>query len=149
MKKKKFFAVLFAVAIFAGMLSGCGALFDSYVDGTYEGTSSVYEGDEEGNGDGYGVVTITIENNAITACEYKTYQTDGTLKDEEYGKQNGAVMNTDFYNKAQRAVLACEKYAEQLAKVGDLSGVDAISGATISYDQFQEALDDALRQAMK
>lgn len=57
-----------------------------------------------------------------------------TIKDSEYGKQNGEAANADFYNKAQGAVLACQKYAEQLGEVGALDGVDAISGAAISFN---------------
>ena len=148
MKRKKVLAFLLAAAAFAGVFSGCGGAAN-YADGTYEGTSSVYEGDEEGNGDGYGVASITIQDNVIVACEFHTYQTDGTLKDEDYGKQNGEVANADFYNKAQRAVLASQRYAEQLAEAGGLTGIDAISGATISYNEFKEAVQNALSLAKK
>ena len=126
------------------MLTVCGSA--NYADGTYEGKSQVHEGDEDGNGDGYGVVTITIKDNAITACEYRTYETDGTLKGDDYGKQNGEIANKDYYAKAQKAVKANAVYAEEL--VGkDLNDVDAISGATISYNEFREAVMDALEQA--
>ena len=138
-------ALILVLALMLTGLAACGSA--SYKDGTYEGRSSVYEGDEDGNGDGYGVVTITIKDGAVTECEFKTYQTDGTLKDENYGKQNGEVANRDFYNKAQRAVQASQNYAEQLAAKGDLKEVDAISGATISYDEFKEAVRLALKQA--
>ena len=133
------------IACFALLLVGCGAA--TYSDGTYEGQSAVREGEGDGYGDGYGVATVTIKDNAVVDCEFYTYEPDGTVKDENYGKQDGAVANTDFYNKAQRAVQACEKYAEQLVAAGDLSGVDAISGATISYDEFCEAVENALKQA--
>ena len=142
--KKKIIALLCGTAAMSAMLTGCGAA--NYADGTYEGKSQVYEGDEEGNGDGYGVVTITIKDNTITACEYKTYQTDGTLKDDDYGKQNGEIANKDYYAKAQKAVKACSVYAEDL--VGkELGDVDAITGATISYNEFKEAAANALDQA--
>jgi len=139
-------ALLAALALLlTAALTACGPA--SYADGTYTGQSSVYEGDEDGNGDGYGVVTITIQDNRVIACEFTTYEPDGTLKDEEYGKQSGEVANQDFYNKAQRAVRAAQNYAEQLAAKGELSLVDAISGATYNYDQFREAVEDALSQA--
>ncbi|MBQ9625378.1 MAG: FMN-binding protein [Clostridia bacterium] len=143
---KKGFAVFSAVVLAAAVFVGCGKSA-SYADGTYEGKSSVYEGDEEGNGDGYGVATITIKDNKIVACEFKTYQTDGTLKDENYGKQNGEVANADFYNKAQRAVVASGKYGQELSEKGELSEVEAITGATISYSEFKEAVENALKQA--
>lgn len=142
--KKKLTAALCCSVVLSAMLTGCGAA--NYADGTYEGKSRVYEGDEEGNGDGYGVVTLTIKDNEITACEFRTYQTDGTLKDENYGKQEGEVANKDYFAKAQKAVRACPVYAENL--IGHTLGeVDVISGATISYDEFKEAVNDALSQA--
>lgn len=147
-KWKTFFGV---AMIFTLGLSGCGQ--SNYADGAYTAQSSVYESfdddDEEEGGDGYGVVTVTIKDNAITDCTFETYQVDGTLKDEDYGKQNGEIANQDFYNKAQRAVKASQNYAEQLAAKGDLKAVDAISGATISYGQFKEAVEAALSQAKR
>ena len=143
MKKRLIAFLLIALALFS---AGCGS--KTYRDGVYEGRSSVYEGDEEdGNGAGYGVVTLTISDGVIVACEYHTYEPDGTLKDENYGKQDGEVANRDFYNKAQRAVKACERYAAQLAQTGELKEVDAISGATISFNEFEEAVLDALAKA--
>ena len=131
--------------------AGCSSKGGSYKDGTYTAKSAVYEGfadeDEEEGGDGYGVATITVKDNKITGCEFTTYMTDGTVKDSEYGKQNGEIANQDYYNKAQRAVRASENYAQQLAEKGELSKVDAISGATISYNEFKEAVQEALKQA--
>jgi major membrane immunogen (membrane-anchored lipoprotein) len=144
--KKKILSVLGILSMSICMLAGCGS--QNYADGTYTGKSSVYESDEdEGNGNGYGVVTITIKDNAITACTYETYEPDGTLKDTDYGMQNGEVANRDYYNKAQKAIAACGKYAENLVSKNDINEVDAISGATINYDNFTEAVKDALKQA--
>ena len=145
---RKYLPVFCGTVLAALLLSGCAA---NYADGTYTAQSSVYEGleDEDGDegGDGYGVVTITVKDNVITDCEFTTYMTDGTVKDEEYGKKDGEIANQDYYNKAQRAVKASQNYAEQLAAKGDLKSVDAISGATISYDEFKEAVRLALKQA--
>ena len=145
---KKWISVIGIGLLGALLLSGCSA---NYADGTYTAQSSVYEGleDEDGDegGDGYGVVTITVKDNVITDCAFTTYMTDGTVKDEEYGKKDGEIANQDYYNKAQRAVKASQNYAEQLAAKGDLKEVDAISGATISYDEFKEAVRLALKQA--
>jgi major membrane immunogen (membrane-anchored lipoprotein) len=111
-----------------------------YQDGTYVGKSSE---DEDG---AYGEVTITVEGGKIADCVYVTWQKDGTIKDENYGKVNGEISNQEFYDKAQLAVDAMEGYARQLAETGNLSDVDAVSGATISYDQFVEAVENALQK---
>lgn len=143
--KRTFNYMLMAFLLFC--LAACSSA--SYKDGTYTGQSAMYEGEDDGSGAGYGVVTLTLQDNKITACEYNTYELDGTLKDENYGKKDGEVANQDFYNRAQRARLACPKYAEQLVAEGDIKKVDAISGATISYNEFKEAVADALNQAKK
>ena len=145
MKHNRVLALLLVLVLAASVLAGCGGA-DSYKDGTYTGKSTVFEGDE-GEGDGYGVVTLTIEGGVITACDFKTYEPDGTLKDEDYGKQNGEIANRDYYNKAQKALAGANEYGKMLVETGDFHAIDSISGATISYDQFMEAVDDALYQA--
>ncbi|MBE5970475.1 MAG: FMN-binding protein [Lachnospiraceae bacterium] len=135
---------LAAVAAMSVGLTACGSA--NYKDGTYTGVSSVYDMDESGV-DGYGEVTITIENGQVTECVFNTYESDGTLKDEEYGKQDGEVKNQDYYNKAQKALAGSNEYAKLFLETGDYHSFDAISGATISYNQFMDAVDDALSQA--
>ena len=142
---KKLLVLILTLAL--ALLTACGGSA-SYADGTYTGTSSVHEGEEDdGSGAGYGVATLTIQGGAITACTFETFEPDGTLKDEDYGKQNGEIANRDFYNKAQRAVQASAQYGDKLVAAGSQKDVDAISGATISFSEFQEAVEDALNQA--
>ena len=147
---------LFAAAVLvSAAVAGCSGS-KAYKDGTYTARSSVYEGleDEEfaefgASGDGYGEVTVTIKDGKITDCSFTTYTTDGEVKGEDYGKRDGSIRNQDYYNKAQRAVKGSQKYAEQLKETGDLKKVDAVTGATISYDEFKEAVELALKQAEK
>lgn len=146
--KKKIIAVLAALLAVA-VLAGCGGKA-SYNDGTYEARSAEYvndDGSEEGNG--YGIVKITISGGVISDCEFTTYELDGTRKGEDYGKKEGSIANKDFYNKAQKAVAACDKYAADLVAAGELDLVDAVSGATINYQQFTEAVSEALAKAEK
>ena len=145
MKRKICLAITLCLAL-SGIV-GCGAK-KTYSDGTYTGQSEVYQsedGSEDGNG--YGVVTLTIEGGAITDCVFQTFEPDGTLKDSEYGKKQGSVANKDYYNKAQKAVMACDEYANMLVSNGGTEGLDAISGATINYNEFLEAVDQALAKA--
>lgn len=145
MNKKILLAVLSAVML--SSLTACGS--KTYADGTYTAQSQEYVNDESGDtaGNGYGVVTLTIQNGEISDCKFETYELDGTLKDEDYGKENGEIANKDFYNKAQKARAACENYAKQLAAKKDIKEVDAISGATVNYNEFKEAVAEALKQA--
>lgn len=137
-----------AAVLMAVSLAGCGGSRVSYKDGTYEGKSEVYENpDGSDDGNGYGQVSITIRDGKITDCSFLTYEPDGTLKDEDYGKENGTIANRDFYNKAQKARAACDEYAKALVEKGSLDDVDAISGATINYNNFKDAVTDALDKA--
>lgn len=150
MKAKAIAGKVSALAICAlvagGALVACGggSAPASLNDGTYTAQSSVYEGDDEG-GSGYGVLTMTVTGGKIADAEFLTYEPDGTLKDEDYGKT--ANNNQDFYNKAQKAVAACKQYAADLVEKGNPDEVDAISGATISYNEFLEAADAAIADA--
>ena len=142
--------ILFSViicSVSALSLTACGS--KSYADGTYKAQSENYVNDEDDStaGNGYGIVELTISGGNITACDFKTYELDGSLKDAEYGKENGEIANKDFYNKAQKALAACDKYAAQLVEKGNLKEVDAISGATVNYNEFKEAVSQALKQA--
>jgi major membrane immunogen (membrane-anchored lipoprotein) len=107
-------------------------------DGVYTGVSGE---DDDG---AYGEVTVTVEDGAITACTFVTWQKDGSVKDEEYGKVNGEISNQDFYDKAQLAVRAMQQYADTLVEVQSPEKVDAVTGATIAHGQFLEAVADAL-----
>ena len=127
--------------------AGCGNADRTYKDGIYTGKSGIYSGDEEGNGNGYGEVTITIRDNEITACELKTYEENGTLKDDDYGKIDGEIKNRDYYNKVQKAIKGSEEYAKAIVGKIDPEEVDSISGATFSYDQFTDAILDVLDKA--
>lgn len=148
---RKIWAAAAAAVMCALLLTACGgpkAASVSYKDGTYTAQSSVFtndDGTEDGNG--YGVVTLTIKDGAVSECTYQTFEVDGTLKDADYGKQNGEIANKDYFSKAQKAVASCDKYAEALVEKGSLDGIDAISGATVNYREFKEAVELALKQA--
>ena len=127
-------------------LTACGggsSAPKSYKDGTYTGRSQDHRGDEDGNGAGYGEVTIEIKGNKIVSCTFAMYELDGKLKDDSYGTD----LSKENRLKAQKAVQAAEKYAAKLVEGGTLDSVDAISGATISYSEFTEAVNDALGKA--
>ena len=142
---KKNLVLLISVLLIAALLAGCGQA--NYKDGTYTAQSSLYIGDEEDEGNGYAVATLTIKDNAIVDCDFTMYMEDGTVKDETYGMKDGVIANEGYYKRAQTAVNAGQSYAQMLVEKGKLKGVDAISGATISYDQFKEAVNEALKQA--
>jgi major membrane immunogen (membrane-anchored lipoprotein) len=135
---KGFVLVTLAVTL---LLTGCGT--PEYTDGVYSGRSG-----EDDTG-AWGEVTVTIAGERVADCRFITRQKDGAVKDENYGKVNGEISNQDYYNKAQLAVRAMEQYARVFRETGDLKKVEAVSGATIAFDQFNEAVALALERAKK
>ncbi len=148
--KKGIAAAVLTLGLAAGLL-GCGSSGDSgktgnsgnYKDGTYTGRSQDHTGDESGNGAGYGEAVIEIKANKIVSCTFTMYELDGTIKGDDYG----ADLSKENRLKAQKAVQAGQKYSSSLVSGGSLDSVDAITGATISHAEFQEAVNDALSKA--
>lgn len=164
--KKKYSAFVLASTLSAQLLAGCGAqqnasasIKDSAAvppsksapccdlsdikDGTYNAEST------SDNFMGKGRIAISIQDHKIVSVNYIGLDSDGKIKGADYGKTNGQVENPAFYQKAQIAVKANAAYAEQLLQVQELAKVDAISGATVSYQQFIEAAKNALMEAKK
>ncbi|GHT85339.1 lipoprotein [Spirochaetia bacterium] len=137
--KMKWYAIVFCAAALLAAACSNGALRD----GVYEGQSG------EDDLGAYGKVLITVKDGKINGCDFVTRQKDGTIKGANYGKVNGEIANRDFYEKAQLAVRAMKRYAEQYAETQDLKAVDVVSGATIAYNQFLEAAEEALAMARK
>lgn len=133
----------------AVMLSGCSGTgkpvqqVQSYQDGTYTAQSSP---DERG---AIGEITLVISNGKIVKADYKGIMKDGNLKGIDYGKTNGKIENQEFYNKAQRALKGTATYAPELVRTQTVDQIDAVSGATVSYKQFAEATEKALKAAGK
>jgi major membrane immunogen (membrane-anchored lipoprotein) len=141
MKKNLFvWSILAILPVYGIMLTGCGGT-KVLRDGVYSGKSST---DDDGS---WGEATLTIADGNITSCDFITWQKDGSAKDEDYGKINGEISNKAYYEKAQLAVRAMKQYAEEYTKAQ--KGVTAVSGATISYNQFNEAVENALEKAKK
>ena len=111
-------------------------------DGTYTAESRADEW-------GKGRLTIVIKDHKITAAEFLGVKPDGKIKDETYGTSDGEIKNEGKYKKAQDALKAHEKFAAQLLERQKVSDVDAIAGATVSYNQFVEAAQNAIEQSKK
>ena len=113
-----------------------------YKDGVYKAVSGIK--DDWG---GYAEVTITVKDGKIVDCEFLSYEKDGTLKDEDYGKTDGVIKNAGLYKIAQDAINNAAKYGPKLVETQQLEKVDAIAGATASYELFENAVGIALKEA--
>ena len=147
---KKFF--IFSL-IFSQIFIGCGEnsvekipqkkIFDlsDAKDGTYTAESSR---DEKL---GKSVLTVTIKDKKIIDAKFTGYDLLGNEKNENYGEIFG--KESADYKKAQVAANAIKNYPAQLLETQDLNKVDAISGASISYEQFKETAEKILSEAKK
>ncbi len=132
MKNKLMILVLF-VLLMASITACSGE--EKLKDGMYEAKSSV---DDSG---GYAVVKLIIKDGEIDSVEYDSYDKKDNIKDENYGKDTGS---DEFYKKAQKAVEGMKSYKKQINEKKKLELVEAVSGATVSYNQFEEAVQKAL-----
>ncbi|EKU71865.1 FMN-binding protein [Selenomonas sp. F0473] len=155
MKKKITLGIVFLLS--AGMIiSGCGgdkaaqkdaeksAPQEAALDmtGVKDGTFSADSSEAKV---GHSHVELTIKDGAIIKVVHTGIDKNGNVKDEHYGegKDPGAQK------KAQNAYKAIGSYGSQLESKKDLAKVDAVAGATISYDQFKEAVEKAVAEAKK
>lgn len=106
-------------------------------DGTYTGKSS------EDDFGGHMEVTITVADGKITDTEVKNLQKDGSERGEDYGKEAGE----EGHKTAQMTLEASQTYGQELTEKGSVEEVEAVTGATQSYNQFVEAANDAINQA--
>ena len=163
---RKSLTLVLGVALAAALFAGCGddAAKDDPKDGGAQGVAvkkiadidlsqakdGTYNGESSENSEyGHGKIAITIKDHKIESATYFGIDKDGTMKGEDYGKKNGQVSDAQNYKKAQNAVKANATYGAQLVERQQPGKVDAISGATISYEQFIEASTKALDEAKK
>ena len=92
---------------------------------------------------GHSEITLTIKDHRITDVQFAGYTIDGRLKEADYGDDKDSTLQ----KKAKIAVKAMQSYAEQLKEKQSLDEVDAVTGATVSYEQFMESAQIALKSA--
>ncbi|MDO4753745.1 MAG: FMN-binding protein [Bacillota bacterium] len=133
---KRILAMLMILALVLTVTS-CGDV--RLKDGTYTRTSSKDE-------HGFIEVTVVIKDGKIADCTMKMFNVDGTLKGEDYGKNAG---NPKLYELAQKALGEASKLPALLVEKGDIAEVDALSGATKTYDQFKAMVLEIVEEAQK
>ncbi len=106
-------------------------------DGTYQGT---YQADDNSSSM---TVELTIKDGEISACTMTAYDQTGTVKDENYGKNAGK----DNYAIAQKALAGMKQYPALLIETQNVDDIDAVSGASVSLQEFKIAVKDALSNA--
>jgi major membrane immunogen (membrane-anchored lipoprotein) len=113
-------------------------------DGVYEGkTRSIYE--SEGL---YGMAKVYIENGKMSKVEFQIFDTwYNEVFDEKYAKH--FVGNEYYIEQCRNDWKGVQTYPVKLMETGNLDEVDAIAGATWSYNLFKDSVLQALEKARK
>jgi major membrane immunogen (membrane-anchored lipoprotein) len=114
----------------------------SYQDGTYTGESqSSYTAESY-----YGITTITIKDGVITNVKFKVLdKAKNEIFDEKY--ENHFKDIPEYIQQCRNDWQGVQTYPGRLLKVQDINKVDAITGATWSYNLFRASLLAALAEA--
>ena len=113
-----------------------------YKDGTYEGISRakyIYE-------PYLGSVHFTLKNGQFTDINFVIRDSNlHDLFDEKYEKHFGG--NTEYIQQSRNDWNGAQTYPKKLSETQDINKIDAISGATWSYNIFRASVNEALKNA--
>jgi major membrane immunogen (membrane-anchored lipoprotein) len=114
----------------------------TYKDGTYEGRSRakyIYE-------PYWGSVKITLKNGQLSDIKFVIRDSNAHEKfDENYEKH--FIGNPEYIQQSRNDWKGAQTYPQKLSEKQDINKVDAISGATWSYNLFKASINDALKNA--
>jgi major membrane immunogen (membrane-anchored lipoprotein) len=114
----------------------------TYKDGTYEGKSRskyIYE-------PYWGDVRITLKNGLLT--EIKFVIRDSNLHETfDGGYEKHFEGNPEYIQQSRNDWKGVQTYPEKLSDKQDINKLDAISGATWSYNIFRASVNEAMKKA--
>ncbi len=134
--------IVFSFSVLAVLAAtGCAAR-GPYRDGVYEGKSRASYTSEPF----WGTAAVTIRRGRIDSVDFKIMD---TALNEEFGAayESHYAGNQLYINQCRNEVKALAAYPGQLLKSQGVEGVDAVSGATWSYDLFTASVKAALEKA--
>ena len=133
---KKIIFVCIALMLFAF------SFYKRYTDGNYSGTSRAIYTDEPY----YGCTKIAIENGKIIKVEFIVRDSSKHENfDEKYEKH--FADNEEYVKQCRNDWKGVQSYPDSLLKYQDLNKLDAISGATWSFQIFKASAQEALTAA--
>lgn len=113
-----------------------------YKDGTYEGISRakyVYE-------PYWGSVHFTLKNGQFTDINFVIRDSNlHEMFDEKYEKHFEG--NAGYIQQSRNDWNGTQAYPKKLSEIQDINKIDAISGATWSYNIFKATVNEALKNA--
>jgi major membrane immunogen (membrane-anchored lipoprotein) len=134
-KKLLFFSVVLALVAFSAD--------GPYKDGYYNGTSRAIYTDEPY----YGNAKVTIENGNIVKVEFFVRD---SLKHEYFNDKYEKYFagNDEYIRQCRNDWKGIQSYPDSLLKYQEIDKLDAISGATWSFNLFKASAQEALSAAV-
>jgi major membrane immunogen (membrane-anchored lipoprotein) len=114
-----------------------------YSDGRYMGTSRDKYTDEPY----WGIAYVTIEKGKIAAVSF-SIRDSAKHETFEKGYERHFASIPEYVEQCKNDLKGVHSYPSLLAGSGTLSKVDAITGATWSYNIFRASVSDALSKAV-
>lgn len=116
--------------------------FKTYRDGIYKGSSRSIYIDEPY----YGFVNVSIENGKIAKVNF--FIRDSSKHETFEAKYEKYFAGNDVYvQQCRNDWKGIQSYPDSLIKYQDIDRLDAISGATWSYNIFKSSVQEALSAA--
>jgi len=138
--KKIHVIVLFILAVV--LSSAALKASKQFKDGVYTGESQSRYTSEPF----WGQATVEIKNDKVVKLTFQILDKD---KNEVFGPdyEQHFKDNAEYVQQCRNEVKALKTYTEKYMKTSNLEQVDAITGATWSYNIFRDALKTALEKA--
>jgi len=96
----------------------------------------------------YGITTITIQNGVISDVEFKVLdKAKNEIFDEKY--ENHFKDIPEYIQQCRNDWQGVQMYPKRFLNVQDINKVDAITGATWSYNLFRASLEKAMEQSRR
>jgi uncharacterized protein with FMN-binding domain len=113
-----------------------------YKDGTYEGKSQAKYKSEPF----WGSIHLTLKNGEFTAIDFAIR--DSSLHETFDGKyEKHFEGNAEYIQQSRNDWKGVQTYPKMLSVKQNINKVDAISGATWSYNIFKASVNEALKNA--
>jgi major membrane immunogen (membrane-anchored lipoprotein) len=94
----------------------------------------------------YGITTITIQNGVVTNVEFKVLdKAKNEVFDEKY--ENHYKDIPEYIQQCRNDWQGVQTYPKRFLNVQDINKVDAITGATWSFNLFRASLEVSLENA--
>lgn len=133
----KYAAILISVFLIMGF-----GLYEHYKDGQYSGVSRAGYANEPY----YGCTRLTVQDSRITKVDF--FVRDSSKHeyfDDHYERY--FTGNDEYVQQCRNDRRGVLSYPDTLLKYQDINKVDAIAGATWSYNLFKASVKDALDKA--